>query len=54
MAVIEDRKSATTFGDIRNISGYMNATSNSMLNGGAFNQTLRVISTISPNCVSVS
>jgi hypothetical protein len=51
MAIIEDRKTSTTYGDIRNMS-IMNGTS--MLNGSAFNLTMRVISTISPNCVSVS
>ena len=55
MRVIEDRRVNTTYGDVRNMS-YSGFTTggNSMLNGGAFNITLRVISTISPNCVSVS
>ena len=53
MAIIEDRKTSATYGDIRNMSlpGFLNGTS--MLNGSAFNLTMRVISTISPNCVSV-
>ena len=47
MAIIEDRKTSTTYGDLRNMS--IHGTSMS-----AFNLTMRVISTISPNCVSVS
>lgn len=56
MRVIEDRRAATTYGDIRNMQGAWagGASSTSMLNGSAFNLSIRVISTISPNCVSVS
>jgi WD40 repeat protein len=45
MAIIEDRKTSATYGDM----SIMKGTSRS-----AFNLTMRVISTISPNCVSVS
>jgi hypothetical protein len=56
MRVIEDRRAATTYGDIRSMHGAWagGASSTSMLNGSAFNLSVRVISTISPNCVSVS